>query len=225
MQNQKRQPIFNAVSPIILLLIIIISFVSLSGLLFPFMSHILMVYGALIPSDFSFSQSYRLISYGFLHHDYAHLGMNMLWLLIFASPIQRFFGTTSVVIIFTIGLIAGGLIFLTYHNQSIVIGASAGVSACAGAALRFMLKPASDFYGRPQIYKLTDGRFLLPSMLFFITDIGNALFMSYTGQNIAWQSHIVGYIIGAVLMEFQYINHGAMKRPKLTPSEETYLGN
>jgi membrane associated rhomboid family serine protease len=225
MQNQKQQPIFNAVSPIILLLISMICFVSLSGLFFPFMFKVLKFYGALIPSEFTISESYRLITYGFLHVDYAHLGMNMLWLLIFASPIQRFFGTQSVFIIFTMGVIAGGLIFLTYDNQAIIMGASAGVSACGGAALRFMLKPASDFYGNPQIYKLTDGRFLLPSVLFFITDIGNALFMSHAGHTIAWQSHIIGYIVGAILMEFRFINHGAIHRNKLTSSEETYLGD
>lgn len=225
MQIKKQQPIFNAVSPIILLFISMICFISLSGLFFPFIFKVFKFYGALIPSNFTISQSYRLITYGFLHIDYAHLGMNMLWLLIFASPIQRFFGTQSVLIIFTTGLIAGGVIFLTYDNQAIIMGASAGVSACGGAALRFMLKPASDFNGNPQLYKLTDGRFLLPSVVFFITDIGNALFMSHAGHTIAWQSHIIGYAVGAILMEFRFINHGAIHRNKLTSSEETYLGD
>jgi membrane associated rhomboid family serine protease len=82
-----------------------------------------------------------------------------------------------------------------------------------------------DFYGRPQIYKLTDGRFLLPSVMFFLADIINAFLMTNAGHHIAWQSHIVGYIIGALLMEFKFINHGAIKRSKLMPIEEPYLGD
>jgi membrane associated rhomboid family serine protease len=151
--------------------------------------------------------------------------MNMLWLLIFASPIQRFFGTLSFFIIFIAGIITGGLIFLTYDNHGVVMGASSGVSACAGASLRFMLRPALDFYGRPQIYKLTDGRFLMPSILFFCVDIIHAFFMTNVGQHIAWQSHIIGFITGALLLELSFINKGALKRPKLTSSEETYLGD
>jgi membrane associated rhomboid family serine protease len=225
MQTVKRQPIFNKISQIILIMIGIISFISLLGIIFPFMFSVFQYYMALTPSELSLSNSYRLISYGFLHHDYGHLGMNMVWLLIFASPIERFFGIKSVLIIFTAGLIVGGLIFLTYDNNAIVIGASSGVSACAGAALRFMLKPASDFYGRPLLYKLTDGRFLLPSVLFFIVDIIQAFAMSHIGANIAWQSHIIGYIVGAILMEFRFINHNAIKRSALTSTEETYLGD
>ena len=226
MKNPVRQSIFQPVSPIILMIIAFIIFISVMGIAFPFMFKVFKFYGALYPDSFVLSESYRLVTYGFLHKDYAHLGMNMLWLLIFASPIQRFFGTRSFLIIFISGLIVGGGIFFTYDNhQSVILGASAGVSACAGASLRFMLKPAMDFYGRPQIYKLTDGRFLLPSILFFITDIINAFFMSHAGQNIAWQSHIIGYITGAFLMELNAINHRAIKRNKLTPSEEKYFGD
>jgi membrane associated rhomboid family serine protease len=182
-------------------------------------------HGAFFPQTFKSSEFYRLVTYATFHNDYGHLGMNMLWLLIFATPIQRFFGTVSFLIIFLCGVIAGGLVFLSYDNHAMLVGASAGVSACSGASLRFMLKPAMDFYGRPQLYKLTDGRFLMPSFLFFFTDIIYAFFMNTTGHSIAWQSHTIGFIIGALLMELTFINKGAMKRPKLTPSEDVYLGD
>ena len=225
MQNPEQQPIFNHVSSIILSIIAIISFISVLGFIYPFLFNLLKLHLALIPHELTFSNSYHLITYVLLHSDYSHLGMNMLWLLIFASPIERFFGVRTFIIIFAFGSIVGGLIFLTYYNQSVVIGASAGVSACTGAALRFMLRPASDFHGRPQLYKLTDGRFLMPSFLFFLSDIIYAFIFSTDEYNIAWQSHIIAYVTGAILMEFRFINYGAMQRAKLTSIEETYLGD
>ncbi|MFT6263291.1 MAG: membrane associated rhomboid family serine protease [Dasania sp.] len=219
--TQKRQPIFNAISPIIFCVIGLIAITSIIGFWFTWFQD----YLQFIPSDFSLEQSYRLISYGFVHSDYMHLGFNALWLLIFASPIVQFFGGRSFLIIFACGLIVGSAIFLTATNPVIVIGASAGVSACIGAALRFMLRPAFDFYNRPLLYKLTDGRFLFPSVAFCLIDIGQAFFMSTIGHNIAWQSHLIGFVVGAFLMEFNFINHHALKRNKLTQSEETYLGD
>ena len=117
MKIQERQSIFNQIPPIIMVFIILIGFVSIMGIAFPFMLKVFKFYGALYPDKLLLSESYRLITYGFLHSDYGHLGMNMLWLLIFASPIQKFFGTQSFLIIFTIGLITGGLIFLTYDRK------------------------------------------------------------------------------------------------------------
>jgi membrane associated rhomboid family serine protease len=225
MEQSHNQSVFNNISTLIIIIIGGISFVSMAGILFPFINIVLKNSLALYPEKITLSDSYRLITYAFLHHDYAHLGMNMVWLLIFASPIHRFFGTRSFLIIFIMGIITGGLIFLTDDTRIIAMGASAGVSACAGASLRFMLKPAMDFYGRPQIYRLTDGRFLMPSVLFFAVDIIHAFFMTHAGQNIAWQSHIIGFITGAFLLEINFINKNAMKRHKLTPHENTYLGD
>lgn len=225
MHFQEQEPIFNAFSLIIFGVIACISLVSIASFLIPQFFLFVYEYCVLRPQELSLTNSYTLISYGFLHSDFNHLGMNMLWLLIFGTPIVRFFGTRSFMIIFLMGLITGGAVFLTYPNNSEVIGASAGVSACAGAALRFMLKPAFDFNNRPQLYKLSDGRFLLPSVIFFVIDIISALFMNSNDQSIAWQSHIIGYMTGAILMEFYGINHGALKRNKLTPTESEYMGD
>ena len=63
-------------------------------------------------------------------------------------------------------------------------------------------------------------------VLFCVIDIGQALFMNHMmGHAIAWQSHLIGFITGALLMEFPFINNYALRRNKATTSEETYLGD
>jgi|GEM_PF-6189961 len=221
MDSNTRQPILKKISPFIIFIVAMISLVSIVGIV---LEPVIIDYLLFSSGITSYAQAYRLVTYGFIHADFMHLGFNMVWLLIFGSPIVQYYGKYSFLYIFIFGIIAGAIIFLPADNYSL-IGASAGVSACIGASLRFILKPAFDFNNNPLIYRLTDGRFLLPSFIFCMADITQALFLSTVAEQISWQSHFIGFVTGALLMEFNFINHYALKRNKLTPSEETYLGD
>ncbi len=154
------------------------------------------------------AETYRYFSYAFLHGDASHLFFNLLWFVIFFVPVCKYCGAARSYVIFFLGVAAGALIF-QYLNQNaseihILIGASAGVSALSGAALRLMLSQDRNFYDEPKPLKLFDFRFLTVSTLMIFVNVLSAALAGRATEpmEIAWQSHIAGYFVGAVALNF-----------------------
>ena len=215
-QDTHTQPIFNHISPIVLFSCGFLGFIFLLQNISPSLEEILYNLFALVPQYFDITGCYKLFTYALLHGSISHLGLNLLWLLIFATPIMRYFGLMTYGAIFLTGIIMGGLIYIILPKQeeiTIIIGASAGVSALMGASLRFIIQPEYDFYQKPMLLKLNDVRFLSITALIIMIDIANAFFMMFTQeQNIAWQAHLMGYVTGAIMMDIPYLNKRALYR-------------
>lgn len=85
-------------------------------------------------------------THAFLHADFPHLIVNTAWLAIFGTPVARRYGAFPTLAVFLLGAFAGALL-LTLHQLSninqflVLIGASGGVSALTGAAMRFVFQP------------------------------------------------------------------------------------
>ena len=88
---------------------------------------------------------WTLITYPFVHLDLWHLGFNMLCLYAFGRIFLQFFTGRNLCVIYILGGIVGGCIFVAsmnffpafQHNESSLVGASASVLAlvvCVGAA-------------------------------------------------------------------------------------------
>lgn len=80
----------------------------------------------------------RIFSSGFLHVDFNHLLFNMLTLYFFADVIIESLGTTSLIIIYSLSLIAGSLLTLYYHKNNAyysAVGASGAVSGVLFASI------------------------------------------------------------------------------------------
>ena len=75
-----------------------------------------------------------------------HLGFNAVWLLAFASPVARRFGTRRFLLFFAVTIAAGALAYLLAHAGALapMIGASAGISGMMGAAARFAFEPGGS---------------------------------------------------------------------------------
>src|SRR5690554_2681426 len=85
-------------------------------------------------------------THAFLHVDYTHLAVNTAWLAVFGTPIARRYGVTGTLVVFLLGALAGALVqtvalMFSLNQFAILLGASGGVSALTGAAMRFIFEP------------------------------------------------------------------------------------
>jgi membrane associated rhomboid family serine protease len=173
--------------------------------------------GGALPGGFG-ADLWTFFTYTFLHADLLHIGLNLAWLLPFATALARRFGTLRYVTFMLVAAAAGAFAHLVSHPGAMVpmIGASAAISGAMAAALRFVFQKGGPLdlwrggidgnaYFVPAaslMATLRDPRFLV----FLGAWIGlNALFgfgsvsIIEQGQEIAWQAHIGGFLAGLLL--------------------------
>jgi len=174
------------------------------------------VTGAL-PGGFA-ADLWTFFTYGFLHADLMHLGLNLAWLLPFATALARRFGAWRYSLFMLVMAAFGALAHLVTHLGAIepMIGASAAISGAMAAALRFVFQaggPLAVFREGPvEGYRvpaaslaatLRDPRFLLFLAVWLglnaLAGSGTITFGAEAGQEIAWQAHVGGFFAGLFL--------------------------
>jgi membrane associated rhomboid family serine protease len=158
--------------------------------------------------------AWTFVTYAFFHFNVIHLGFNLIWLIVFGTPVARRFGAWRFLAFFAFTAAAGALAHLLSHLGENVpaIGASAAVLGMMAAAIRFVFQPEGPIdlvgLGREDAYRvaakgladmLRDRRMLL----FLIAWFGlNALMalpqLALPGIDaaVAWQAHIGGFVAG-----------------------------
>ncbi len=169
-------------------------------------------------------------TYSLLHANLAHLLANLVWLLIFGTPVARRLSGLKFMAIMAAGSVGGGLATLAQfyfdHAFIILVGASAAVAALMAAATPIMFgsgsifsRTATDHGARLAavlpLYDLLQNR---QAMIFIAVFIGLQLFtgvaqfndgVALLGQsNIAWQAHLGGFMAG--LLVFYAIDRSAV---------------
>ncbi|MBV9975637.1 MAG: rhomboid family intramembrane serine protease [Hyphomicrobiales bacterium] len=146
---------------------------------------------------------WTFLTYALLHEGWLHLGLNVVVLSALGTPVARRFGAARFLALFACGAIAGALMHLVVHPTGVapLIGASAAVSACMGAAARFVFDPlARSGLQAPRLHHALRNRTVIAFTLGWF--IANA--MSGLGANpsvlanasIAWEAHIGGFLLG-----------------------------
>lgn len=156
------------------------------------------------------------VSHAFLHAGWEHLLLNLAWLAIFGTPVARRYGDIPFLITFLAGAVAGAAAYTitSYSEFGVLIGASGGVAALTGAAIRFIFQPvitAKDpetgnrvILGR-RLASLSDLVRNRSTLVFIVIWIGIngivPLFSAVSGGElqIAWQAHIGGFVFGLLL--------------------------
>jgi membrane associated rhomboid family serine protease len=162
------------------------------------------------------AQLWTFVTYALIHGDLMHLLVNGVWLLAFGSPIARRFGAVRFIVFFVVTAIAGAAAHLVTHLGDLqpMIGASAAISGCMAAAIRFVFQRGgplhllregdADAYrvpALPLMAALRDRRILVFLIAWFAI---NALFaftsapIIGTDQVVAWQAHIGGFLAGLI---------------------------
>jgi membrane associated rhomboid family serine protease len=164
------------------------------------------------------AELWTFVTYALLHADITHLGFNAVWLLAFASPVARRFGTSRFLAFFAVTIAAGALAYLLTHAGAFapMIGASAGISGMMGAAARFAFEPGGslDFFRRdrdnadrvpaaPLSAAMRNPRVLTFLGVWFglnlLFGLGSVSFLVGEGQSIAWEAHVGGFVAGLLL--------------------------
>ncbi|MBI4920458.1 MAG: rhomboid family intramembrane serine protease [Devosia nanyangense] len=158
------------------------------------------------------------VTHAFLHAGWEHVLLNSVWLAIFATPVAQRYGATKMFVLFLAGAVMGALAFAatTLPAVQVLVGASGGIAALTGAAVRFVFQPpvvAVDpetgerrMLGR----KLATLREMLAhptarifSLLWIVLNGIVPLLPLVLGGatvQIAWQAHLAGFFTGLLLV-------------------------
>ncbi len=164
------------------------------------------------------AEIWSFVTYALLHGGWMHLGVNMVWMLAFASPVARRFGHARFLLFCGVTAIAGALAHLASYPSAMVpmIGASAVVSGAMAAAVRFAFAPGGPL-GPPGRFRtdrqpavslieaFKDKRVLVFVGVWVVLNVlfGVGISMPGTeGEEIAWQAHMGGFFAGLLLFSF-----------------------
>lgn len=161
------------------------------------------------------AQVWTFVTYALLHANWIHVGVNSIWMLAFASPVARRFGTVRFLLFFVVTAVAGAAAHLLAYPEGIspMIGASAVVSGAMAAAVRFAFAPGGALGPRRSHYAdhqpamplsvvLRDRRVLVFIGVFVLLNFlfGAGMAMPGTeGAEVAWQAHLGGFAAGLLL--------------------------
>ncbi len=140
----------------------------------------------------------RLLTSGFLHADWLHLGLNAYTLLSFGQVIEMVYGLKTLLLIYFSSILGGSLLSLFIHRNEDyrALGASGGVCGILFASV--FLLPG----GTIQLFPIPIG---IPSFLFVI---GFLIFsfvrMRQRSDNIGHDAHLGGAIIGLLVAAAMY---------------------
>jgi len=218
-------PAFNIPPPVTLLIALLVAIHILRSFLGRQATFEFLYRFAFVPARLGHGEAYpggsgaeiwTFLTYAFLHGDFVHLIVNILWMASFGSALAIRFGPARFYALFVLGCIAGALAhyLVLPGDMAPLVGASAGVSAMMAAALRFSFVPggplaggrgrreAYDVPAPPLAVSLGNRRVLTFVILWFVLNlafgVGN-FGIAGEGSSIAWQAHIGGFLVGLLL--------------------------
>lgn len=154
------------------------------------------------------------LTYAFLHGGFEHVGMNVIWLLAFGTPVARRIGTLRFLALFAVSAVGGAALHYVLHASEVVplVGASGAIAGIMAGAVRFMFQPGEPLSGfafpgdsavrmppMPLRRVFRDPRplrfILLWMAVNLIVGLVGAPFLDNAGT-IAWEAHIGGFVTG-----------------------------
>lgn len=227
-QESARQPIFNLPPALLALCVVLVAIQAVSDFAFNESTRELFLgwfafipYRAIEPGAFDgglWPLLWTPFTHAFLHAGWEHVGLNVVWLAIFGTPVTARYGTRGLLILFLAGALVGALAFAatTLPQLQILLGASGGIAALTGAAVRFIFQPpivaVDETTGERKLLGrrlATLGEFVRnPTARFFsltwiVLNGIVPLIPMLTGNTdfqVAWQAHIGGFLAGLLLV-------------------------
>jgi membrane associated rhomboid family serine protease len=158
------------------------------------------------------------ITYAFLHADWVHVFVNVIWMASFGSALARRFGSARFLVLSVLSALGGAALHYVFYagDGGLVIGASGAVSGMMAAVARFAFSPGGPLAGGRRaagdripaesfMAMLRNRRAVTFILVWFAI---NLLFGLVAGLvpgvsgPIAWEAHIGGFVVGLVLFPF-----------------------
>ncbi|MEE1930042.1 rhomboid family intramembrane serine protease [Streptomyces sp. TRM 70351] len=136
---------------------------------------------------------YRLLTSAFLHQEIWHIGFNMMALWFLGPPLEAALGRLRFVVLYLLSALGGNVLaYLLMAQNQLSLGASGAVFGLFGATAVLMRRMRYDM--RPILVLLAI----------------NLVITFLPGLNIAWQAHLGGLVVGAVIaVAFVHAPRGA----------------
>lgn len=130
----------------------------------------------------SFTNPWMLITAGFMHEGIFHLVMNMLALYVVGREMEKLLGHWAFLGLYLVSLLGGNVAFALWPGNLMtpVIGASGAIYGLFGALMTVYRRVGMQTRGT--------------AIFLFVL-----LFLPMFWGNIAWQAHVGGFIVGALL--------------------------
>ncbi|MBX4336235.1 rhomboid family intramembrane serine protease [Bartonella raoultii] len=230
LSKQSREPLLNVPFIIIILIVFCFCIYLISQYFF---SHQLYIksfkFFSFTPALFKSNPllfCHTIMSYSFMHGSLKHVAFNMIWLLVFGTPLVRHLGSLRFLIFWALTAIVSVLTYFVLHQDSMIplVGASGAVSGMMGAIAR---------YGFSQIYfginaqnekplgpllsikkSLRSKGVLTYICVWLIVDVMIGVFsFLFAGDaiSIAWEAHIGGFFAGFLGIGFFDISRKKQK--------------
>jgi membrane associated rhomboid family serine protease len=166
--------------------------------------------GAQLPGG-DWARLWTPLTYAFLHGDYVHLSVNIIWMASFGGPLARRFGSLRFLLLALVAAVAGVALHFMLHRTDIalVIGASGAVSGMMAATARFAFSPGGPLAGGgpssfgvradPLAAVIRNGRAVAFILVWFVINLVFGLAGSYlpgVSGPIAWEAHVGGFLAG-----------------------------
>jgi membrane associated rhomboid family serine protease len=139
-------------------------------------------------------QYYRLVTSGFLHTGWLHLGFNLFSLYIFSGVVEMGLGPLNFLLIYFASLIGGGLLSLLihrHHGNYSSVGASGAVCGVMFASVALFPQMRISLFPMP---------FSIPSWLYALLFVGFSIYgVRSQKDNIGHDAHLGGALVGMVL--------------------------
>jgi membrane associated rhomboid family serine protease len=183
-------------------------------------------------------QIWTFFTYALIHADWLHLGVNTLWLLPFGTAVARRVGAVRFLLLFAVTAAAGAVMYLVAYNdpRAVMIGASGSVSGLMAAATRFAFQSGGPLEtwrraddatyqipAPPLLVALRNPRIFIFLAVWFglnlVFGVGGSI-VPGASQEIAWQTHIGGFLAGLLLFPLFDPVRAAQQTPDSEPPHQ-----
>ncbi|CAG5102075.1 Oidioi.mRNA.OKI2018_I69.chr1.g132.t1.cds [Oikopleura dioica] len=147
------------------------------------------------PKIYNSAELWRLWTYQFLHSGLEHIIGNCVVLLILGLILELIHGPVRIAIIYTTGVITGGILALCVTPCQSLVGASGG---CYALMASFIANGIMNMDVMDLLVKLLH---FLPISIFMVFDVGYTVYMELhaSGYQVSWAAHLGGAISGLVI--------------------------
>jgi len=156
------------------------------------------------------------LTYQFSHASVTHLFSNMLFLVVIGTAVEVLAGSFALLLIYLLGGVAGGALFLFYNGHGVIpmVGASASISALLGFYVVAEVRRRIRYVYFISPFPGHNGFIYLPTLLivplFLVVDFTNMISNPEgIGSGVAYAAHVGGTLIGVFLGAIcrQYQSH------------------
>ncbi len=155
----------------------------------------------LSPLDVAHGRLWALVTVMVVHGSWAHALLNAIGLLVFATPVARWFGRGRAICVFAFYVVCGiisslGYVLLHWGQAEVLVGASGAIAGMMGASSRLLEGRGGLSPFRSRTVLGMAAAWIVINLLMAVgwIDVGSG------GEPIAWEAHLVGYAAGLLLI-------------------------